>query len=65
MNELSTLLIFKLADMINIALEEGTYYKKQDWCWDNSYKYLVESDPHKWNTTFLEAMEKFGRLDYI
>ena len=51
--------------MINIALEEGTYYKKQDWCWDNSYKYLVESDPHKWNTTFLSAMEKFGQLDYI
>ena len=28
LNELSTLLIFKLADMVNIALEEGTYYKK-------------------------------------
>ena len=29
---LSDLMSFKLADMVNIALEEGIYYKTQEWC---------------------------------
>ena len=29
---ISMLMSFKLADMVNIALEEGTYFKTNDWC---------------------------------
>ena len=41
-SELSTLIVFKLADMVNIALEEGSYYKSQKWCDENAGKYTVE-----------------------
>ena len=30
-NEICQLLAFKLADMVNIALEEGTYFKSAEW----------------------------------
>ena len=26
------LMSFKLADLVNIALEEGTYFKSEEWC---------------------------------
>ena len=41
---LSDLMSFKLADMVNIALEEGTYYKTQEWCSQNADKYLAENN---------------------
>ena len=36
------LLSFKVADLVNIALEEGNYFKSKDWCQKNSTKMMVE-----------------------
>ena len=65
MGEISTLLIFKLADMINIALDEGRYYKQEEWCWENAEKYLVEGNPYEWNRRFLLALESFQKLNWM
>ena len=29
---LSMLISFKLADMVNIALDEGNYFRSEEWC---------------------------------
>ena len=36
------LLSFKLADMVNIALDEGNYFKTKEWCNKNAAKMMVE-----------------------
>ena len=42
--EISSLMSYKLADMVNITLEEGTYFKSEEWCKKNKNKLLVEHD---------------------
>lgn len=36
------LISFKLADMVNIALDEGNYFRSKEWCEANSKKMMVE-----------------------
>ena len=31
-NQIMMLMSFKLADMVNIALEENTYFRSRSWC---------------------------------
>ena len=40
--QISLLMSFKLADLVNIALEEGLYFKSQEWCEKHKGSYLVE-----------------------
>ena len=35
---------YKLADMVNIAVEEGTYFKSKEWCNAHKSKMMVEHD---------------------
>ena len=51
--------------MINISLEDGTYYKSQDWCWHNADKYLVEGNPYEWSVQFNLAFDRFNSSDYL
>ena len=46
--EISSLMSYKLADMVNITLEEGTYFKSEEWCEKNKNKLLVEHDQEDW-----------------
>ena len=39
---ISVLMSFKLADLVNIALEEGIYFKTTEWCERNKGRLLVE-----------------------
>ena len=39
---LSMLMSFKLADMVNIALDEGNYFRSEEWCKQNGSKMMVE-----------------------
>ena len=38
------LMSFKLADMVNIALDEGNYFKSLEWCRLNKSKMMVEHE---------------------
>ena len=40
--QISLLMSFKLADLVNIALEEGSYYRSAEWCEQHKTKLLVE-----------------------
>ena len=42
MGQISLLMSFKLADLVNIALEEGTYFKSEEWCEKHKSQLLVE-----------------------
>ena len=48
-SNISMLLSFKLADMVNIALDENTYFKSEEWCDLNKSKMMVEHDQEDWN----------------
>ena len=41
---ISVLMSFKLADLVNIALEDGTYFKTAEWCERNKGRVLVEHE---------------------
>ena len=41
-SQISLLMSFKLADMVNIALEEGSYFRSKEWCDQHKGKLLVE-----------------------
>ena len=40
--DISVLMSFKLADLVNIALEDGSYFKTPEWCERNKGRLLVE-----------------------
>ena len=40
--QMSLLLSFKLADMVNIAVEEHTYFRSKEWYASHKDKLLVE-----------------------
>ena len=48
---------FKLADLVNIALEEGTYFKSEEWCEKHKSQLLVEHAQDSWNDQFFEAYD--------
>ena len=41
-SQIAVLMSFKLADMVNIALEEGNYFRSEEWCVKNAEKMMVE-----------------------
>ena len=41
-SQILVLMSFKLADMVNIALEEGNYFRSEEWCKNNADKMMVE-----------------------
>ena len=41
---ISVLMSFKLADLVNIALEDGSYFKTVEWCERNKGRVLVEHE---------------------
>ena len=41
MDEISLLLSFKIADLINIALEAGSYFKSKEWYAKHSKRLLI------------------------
>ena len=43
---------FKLADMVNIALDERTYFKSKEWCDKNKNNMMVEHDQKGWADQF-------------
>ena len=56
--------------MINIALEEGVYFRSKEWCESHKDKLLTEHNQQAWMKKFfkavsnleeLERKEKFGR----
>ena len=61
--EISSLMSYKLADMVNITLEEGTYFKSEEWCEKNKNKLLVEHDQEDWKRQFLEACTGLKSLE--
>ena len=50
-----TLMSFKLADLVNIALEEKSYFKDKEWCEKNKANMLVEHDQEKWTKDFFRS----------
>ena len=47
-SSISVLMSFKLADLVNIALEEGSYFKTSEWCERNKGRLLVEHEQLDW-----------------
>ena len=54
---------FKLADLVNIALEEGTYFKSPEWCDKHKGSLLVEHSQNSWNSQFFEAYENLIKVE--
>ena len=53
------LLSFKLADMVNIALDENSYFKSEEWCYLNKSKMMVEHDQEDWSK---QLFKRFSEL---
>ena len=47
-SQISMHVSFKLADMVNVAIDEGTYFKNKEWCRANSTKMMVEHKQAEW-----------------
>ena len=54
---------FKLADLINIAVDEKNYYRSEEWCERQKDKLLVEHDQEDWQRQFTEAFVKLTDLE--
>ena len=50
------LLSFKIADLVNIALDEGTYFKSKEWKSKNASKMMVEHKQEDWSKELLEGI---------
>ena len=61
--QVSLLMSFKLADLVNIALQEGTYFKTKEWCDKHSGKLLVEHNQEDWQRQFFEAYKELRTLE--
>ena len=48
MGAISTMICFRLADLVNIAIESGTYFRDQAWKDANKGKLLVEHNQEDW-----------------
>ena len=46
------LMSFKLADMVNIAVDENNYFRSKNWIEKNKNKLLVEHDQKDWEERF-------------
>ena len=49
---------FKLADLVNIALEEGSYFRSKEWCEQQNGKLLVEHNQEDWQKSFFDAVNE-------
>ena len=56
---------FKLADLVNIALEDGTYFKTVEWCERNQGRVLVEHEQKDWEKQLFEAFEELLSVEKI
>ena len=65
LNEISTLLAFNLVDMVNIAIDEGTFYRSKEWLQINGRKYPVAGNIEKWKRHLLVALDKLSDFEYM
>ena len=61
--QLSLFMSFKLADLVNIALEEGTYFKSDKWCQDHKDDMFVEHSQQDWSIKFFKAYTELVELE--
>ena len=54
---------FKIADLINIALEDGSYFKNKEWYDKHKGKLLVEQDQKAWVKKFFDAVYRLKILE--
>ena len=45
---------FKLADLVNIALEEGKYFRSNNWCQERKDDMFVEHSQQDWSMKFIK-----------
>ena len=45
---------FKLADLVNIALEQGTYFRSDKWCQERKDDMFVEHSQQDWSMKFIK-----------
>ena len=57
------LMSFKLADMVNIAVEENNYFRSEAWCEINKGKMLVEHDQNDWEKRFFARYKELKGLE--
>ena len=57
------LMSFKLADMVNIALDEGNYFRSEEWCKQNGSKMMVEHQQEDWNKQLFEGYSDLRNLE--
>ena len=57
------LLSFKIADLINIALEDGSYFRSKTWYEKHKGKLLVEQDQQGWVKKFFDAVYRLKILE--
>ena len=48
---------FKLADLVNIAVEQGNYFKGREWSENYKGKLLAEDDQEGWQMQFFETVD--------
>ena len=54
---------FKLVDLVNIALEDGSYFRSKEWCEKNKGKLLVEHSQDDWHRSLFEAYNELKELE--
>ena len=59
----SLLMSFKLADLVNIALEEGSYFRSKEWREQQKGKLLVEHSQEEWQKSFFTAVSELRTLE--
>ena len=57
------LMSFKLAVLVNIALQEGSYFRSQEWCDKQTGKLLVEHNQEDWQNQFFEAVKNLKAIE--
>ena len=50
------MICFRLAGLINIALEEGTYFRDSEWKERNKSKLFVEHQQEEWQSNFFDGV---------
>ena len=57
------LMSFKLADMVNIAVDENNYFRSKTWIQKNKNKMLVEHDQKDWEDRFFARYKELLELE--
>ena len=56
---------YKLADMVNVAIEEGTYFKSKEWCKINCTKMMVEHKQVEWTKELFTSYQKLKAVEKV